>query len=425
MTPGPNEERQSSWTYTSRFVEEAESLERDYDFRAAYRRFLKAFDEYRDSKQDEDAFLALVRAGLSLERFQNWRALSALWEMTGNRLGDAAYPGHTFPLPHDPGQSGMFHIISWTKWKDPEAGYYRNDEPAKRKHQQYWAYLWAAEALEAERHYRGAAKNYRKAGLAAQFSSFGDRTQPDEDGYWTTIRVERKRGLKYRFAAECYFKAIKNHIAAHGVLRHSYKAVDALWYGPTSGKTDGHEMPLSDLQRLHDCWHAFREVRTSVGDKEGCISAFEEEVRELQEIQHLLRTAGNDSQARYVFWQRRHIELKLTPWPKCFGSWLKYLFLDASNVIRISLNSLAFVVITFIIFPYLYLSQDIIQMTNGTDGPSISDAILQSCAATVAVSIPEIAPAYYWGHIVSVGQSFLFYFFLIYMVYVYTKKPED
>lgn len=117
--------------------------------------------------------------------------------------------------------------------------------------------------------------------------------------------------------------------------------------------------------------------------------------------------------------------MKLTPWPKCFGSWLKYLFLDASNVIRISLNSLAFVVITFIIFPYLYLSQDIIQMTNGTDGPSISDAILQSCAATVAVSIPEIAPAYYWGHIVSVGQSFLFYFFLIYMVYVYTKKPED
>lgn len=64
----------------------AEELEEKFCFHEAYREFARCGLAWIEAEHAERAYVAILRAGLNLEKSQVWRAHSALWEMLGNRL---------------------------------------------------------------------------------------------------------------------------------------------------------------------------------------------------------------------------------------------------------------------------------------------------------------------------------------------------
>lgn len=404
-----------------------EKLETSYEFRAAYREFLQAYDECILADKQEDAYISLVRSGVCLERSQDWRALSALWEMMGNRLGEAAYPGSRFPSPNEPGQSGMFHIMSWTRWSDPEKGYYEpEDVYSKRKHQQFWAYLWAAEALQVERHHRKAAENFRKAAASVLHSQFGDRLKKTAEGYWTEERILAKSGMKFKLAADCFFKAARNDVMAYGELKAPYSYTDIKWTALDKVCTTGLGPDRrDDLDRLHECWAHYRSIREPIGDSENAADAVDEELRQLTEIQHRLRNAGNEKENRGVFARRRRLEISIARGLHKIRLSLTFFFLDSSLLTRIAANSVLVALLTCLIIPFVYYRYHLLVVEDSATRASFLECILHSLASTVSTSIEQIRPTYPAGQFLTVIQSFLLFFFLAYIVFVWTKKPED
>jgi hypothetical protein len=118
----------------------------EFEFSSAYARFL---DEARarESEGDREGALRLrVRAAQAIEKAQDWRAQSALWESIGDRLGEEIEPAFRSRHPQETGQSDMFHIISLEGWERISTQY---DAPEDaQRHRQAFAYMWAAGAAE-------------------------------------------------------------------------------------------------------------------------------------------------------------------------------------------------------------------------------------------------------------------------------------
>ena len=135
----------------------------------------------------------LMRAASCKERAQNSRQQSGLWERlayelaksTGGRFTDQM---ESFRARHlEPGQLGIFHIISYNEWMSPASGLVHlgkgQEEAGLRWLQRAWAYQWGAEEAEASGRLTHAARLWRLAGL-----SFADEHCPLQD------RFRKQRG---------------------------------------------------------------------------------------------------------------------------------------------------------------------------------------------------------------------------------------
>jgi hypothetical protein len=228
-----------------RLVAEAEEAEAERDFALAYRKFMLAADvfedEYarvgrdthpqdtddapRDAKdarppgkegaQLRDAMQkALFMAGLSLERDQEFRAHAATWrrlaDSIGQEISDELGLGHRFRRLIQPGQSRMFSVISHKQWDDPYVGYYEHDPVGLARHQQAWAYSWAANGLEVHGHYMSAARANRLSAICWELSCVGElgtlRAYRPEDGR-TEAEIWGGPGGKWRLALIRYTRA--------------------------------------------------------------------------------------------------------------------------------------------------------------------------------------------------------------------------
>lgn len=204
---------------TGRMKEEAQKLMRvakkadeNFDFFRAYSLFVRTaleFDKFEDINQ---ANICWARAATCWEKYNR----SALWEFLGNRLGNLTNPNYKFPSPSNPGQSGMYHIISWKEWIKPENHYYGYDLKAERKHQQAWAYMWAGEAAEIEHRFSSAGRFFRKAAISWELSKWGDRLPDQADENWTKDKLNKKYGNKWKNAAKFYFQTVYNFIQDKG-----------------------------------------------------------------------------------------------------------------------------------------------------------------------------------------------------------------
>ena len=253
------------------FARQAEVAEEAFAFQEAYGLFLQAA-RAADRADDVDGAIGFrVRAALALERAQDWRAHTALWEHVGDRLGERISPRFHSQRLSEQGQSEMFHVISFDGWR----------RLATDRDRQAGAYLWAARGAEQAGSHDLAGRLYLKAGIA----------------YELCARAHARRSrvaAAWRVAANCFFLAAVYAAASfhpedrdwERVLR--ARKLPAAWL--CEPETTGLER-LSHVARLRRAWHEYAATtgRRAAADRHLC--------DQLKAIQRALDTAGRRSAA--------------------------------------------------------------------------------------------------------------------------------
>lgn len=191
-------------------------------------------------------FSNLMRAASCKERAQNWRQQSGLWERLAYELAKSTGWNFTdrmesFRARHlEPGQLGIFHIISYDEWMSPASGRVHlvkgQEETGLRWLQRAWAYQWGAEEAEAGGRLAHAARLWRLAGL-----SFADEHCPLQD--------------RFREAARSFLHGATSTLRAGewvpmmfvATVRWDAKSVD--WGDPKTEATSEDQKPESNESR--------------------------------------------------------------------------------------------------------------------------------------------------------------------------------
>ncbi len=285
------------------------TAETAFDFSTAGRHYLIASTVAEAGSDDE--IRALMRAASCMERHQNWRSHSATWEKIGERLG--GQPSH-----YQPGQSDMYHVISYAAWEEALIG--RFSEPraagdesvntrqaARRAQQRAWCYQWAAEGTEQQRRHSHARDLYRKAGIAFIASA--------EMPYWKSRPAVRAKLMDT--AAWCFFRAAwcswqpgNLSVPALDSLRITSPPEDRFnvsWAPDQIFKAyrgpDAHRK-ATDLDRMCEAYLYYGRLRGSMALAHDCVA------QRLSELQALLYLTGERRQSRSVYTLRRHAERK-------------------------------------------------------------------------------------------------------------------
>lgn len=312
---------------------EAEEAEADRDFARAYSKFMLAADAFEDAGVREAMQLTLFKAGLALERSQEFRAHAATWrrlaESIGQELSDELGLGHRFRRRIQPGQSRMFSVICHEQWTDPYVGYYAKDPIALARHQQAWAFAWAADGCEMHGSYGTAARANRLSGICWELSRVGElgtlqpcrseegRTEPEPIG---------GPGAKWKLALIHYTRAIVASVRSgepgerawlfeRGEPRYLGWETGMDAFTPDGGAYEKRRRleelelgeaalePQSDLQRLRRCWANF--TRDAGLSDHNRVEEVREHAGRLQVIQDALVGAGRRRDAIRVYRERQ------------------------------------------------------------------------------------------------------------------------
>jgi len=282
---------------------EAERLERRFEYESAHRLYLIAADEYRAESKVAEAIDCLMRSARAREKGDARRLIPACWEKLGDSVGESL--GEVWRPVKEPGLEGMHRIIGDGRWAAPEDDFYEQDANGIARHQQAWAYYWAALNLERTRHTRLACILWRKAAYAWRQSAFD--SPPDTES-------RRPRDNKWRLAADCHRRALVNLIRFEGGLRDGYAlgpryTRSELDYPP---RVDADEDTIDDLALMRDAFlrhgtqtadparawttlvSAYRELRITSEEEGDDDAAWEMYVQEMEsETDTLARQAAN------------------------------------------------------------------------------------------------------------------------------------
>lgn len=408
----------------------AEDADEGFDFSLAYRLFIQAAIEFDNLKNVSQANVCLVRAATNLEKFQIWRGHSALWEYLGNRLGNLANPEFKFPNPNKPGQSGMYHIVSWNEWRHPYNGYYGNDIRAEQLHQQAWAYTWGGDEAEAEQRYGIAGKLFRKAAISYELSKWGDRPIEKADDVWKKHRLEERYGNKWKYAARFYFKAMYNYTLDKGknpdeaFLFVAYEPNQVGWPSKTSKESKSNEAvyeKADDIERMIRCWRNYGETKNNV------VKALQECCRQLSILQDQFAHIGKRNYQKKIYHIKKKLELEIeaieNSWKYPFN-WLYYHLTGSGSSIK--RTSLSIIPIYIIIFPSIYYLGGLFKHGINSSTPiNFNDAILFSLANAVSISINDYTVESFIGSIIQTLNALSALLFVGYIVWLMTRSFEE
>lgn len=468
-------------------VQQAEKADESFDFSLAYRLFIQAYFEYEKLRDIKQANISLVRAVTCLEKLQDWRGHSALWELLGNRLGNMIDCNYEFP--NSSGQSGMYHIISWEEWIRPQNGYYCNDVEAERRNQQAWAYMWGAQGLEAEHRYSRASKLFRKAAIGWELSKWGDRNPDQTDGIWKKEHLEKCFGNKWKDAAKCYFLAAYNTIQDRGkniydtYLISPYKPNQIGWESKNSfqSKEETYEK-AGDIGRMIRCWRNYGNAKNNL------VEALEECRKDISILQNQLAIMGRRKDAAILHKEREKLKLdidkisalnflvhlkmfihsKTTPFvfyiksnfgisyclrfvdtnitskiyakSKLWADFFQWIYYQVTKISRhwvyyqlteggtsLKRTFLSVTILYILIFPFIYLSFGLLKHNDTSISINLIDAIIFSLANTVSITIDNyaIAKNNFVASIVQTLNALSAYFILGYFIWLMTRSFED
>lgn len=405
----------------TRLYNSGDKLDKHFLFARAANLFLLACENYEKGGRDEEATMSEVRAAICLEKSQNWRLHSAVWERVGDRLGNQINPNDGFKGPSKLWQSGMFHIICSPEWQDPECGYYKGDHDAIKRHQQAWSYMWAAQECDANQRLGIAARLFRKAALSFEASKWGEREITDSDDVWTQERIESKAGEKLKLAADCYFKATYCHLKERGDLRLEYQPDEVMWGSgdslcghPASNRAD-------DVERLCRCLTDYGIAR---GTPFESLAAIDQKLKVLQDC---LAQLARQRAARALYVQRKEFSLSVycrhdkKQW---LPLWLYHISTGSSSSIRRTLVTIG--VVYCIIFPLLFYCCGLIEVVAADNAaPSLVDSLIFSLANALTLSVVGIQPKGVCGVLLGLFETFLAYVGLGYCIWIICRSFEE
>jgi len=270
----------------------AARAERSFSFWSAAR-WYRGAALARHPDRDELAF-AWMRSARALQKAENARTQTAIWEALGNELGlqiaantkrpETDYLGRYRSPRRRPRQATDFGVISDEEWSEPPNQSYTPE--GLRRHHQASVFEWAAEVALAHRQYAEAARLYRRAGISWEKSERRD---------------------KWRRGATCYHQAAlsASQTARHATRRGIYackwcpsclreKSTEEHCKHPDQPSAllpDG-EGQGTDLERLRCCWLEAAE--------RGSTDVLVEACRQLAAIQRQLAVAGSHDDAKAV-----------------------------------------------------------------------------------------------------------------------------
>jgi hypothetical protein len=365
-----------------------------------------------------------MRAASCKERAQNWRQQSGLWERLAYELAKStgwSFPGRmeSFRARHlEPGQLGIFHIISYDEWMSPASGLIHlakgQEEKGLRHLQRAWAYQWGAEEAEASGRLTHAARLWRLAGL-----SFTDDLCPLQD--------------RFRDAARSFLHGATSTLRAGEwvpmifVATVPWDAASIEWGDPKTeattedqrlGPNEAHAEYRTDLE-----WHQYAWQRYLEGIKgsPARADAMDEWARELNQLQQLLIAAGNRRHGVRLYQERMRIQLRLL---RIGHQWVALLFrkiyywttLSGSSVRRALLTAF---IVNAVILPLLYWSTGAAQAgTSGHNGASFPDTLILSLANVVSLSTSSAHIVTEWASALQALQAISGYFILAFIVWV-------
>jgi hypothetical protein len=267
-----------------------------------------AADAFEDAGLRDSMQNALFRAALSLERNQDFRAHAATWrrlaDSIGQEVSDDLGLNHQFRRRTQPGQSRMFSVISSDQWAEPYDGYYKHHPIARARHQQAWAYAWAADGLELHGLYSSAARANRLSAICWELSQVGELGT-----LWAHRPGEGRRELetgggpggKWQLALIHYTRAAVASANSRGPEERAWLLdggdPKSLGWDPGPGATlrrldpdatrdrdrelelsiDALE-PQSDLQRIRRCWKKLETTANLIDRPSDHAAAVREEV---------------------------------------------------------------------------------------------------------------------------------------------------
>jgi hypothetical protein len=444
----------------------AAGADQRYEFHAAYRGFLRAADSFQKAGEPDRANTSRFKAAISLEKSQDWRANSALWENLGDRLGEDLTPKSKSRHPNQPGQSGMFHVISTDRWGKLYEWYYEPGSAEERRHEQALSYMWGAAGAESAGSLDLASSLYRKAGIAWELTTWGDRDP--RPGYEADVQARETRGEKWLVASNCFFHAAYN--AAQSISPESKEWERVLnRYTPSEygwqTDTDGHPfLPESDVERLVRCWKNHGETRHTHTD------SVQQACEQLSTIQLELSRRGRRKSAIQVYRMRERLALDISQkqkdhwWrrrrprngptglrPLSDQAWATAVFVRlarGAKRVRLGLidrldrsarrahlaltNSGSSLLRTFasaivlyvIIFPAIYWSSGVVEHSESHAPIGFGDSIIFTLANLVSLSVRDYVAPGVVGATVQTLQAVSAYFVLGYVIWQLTRSFE-
>jgi hypothetical protein len=375
-------------------------------------------------ESSNNRFSNLMRAASCKERAQNWRQQSGLWERLAYELAKSTgvhFPDRmeAFRARHlEPGQLGIFHIISYDEWMSPASGLVHlvkgEEEKGLRWLQRAWAYQWGAEEAEASGRLTHAARLWRLAGL-----SFADDDCPLQD--------------RFREAARSFLHGATSTLGAGEwvpmmfVAKVPWDSASVEWGDPKTGTVTEDRQPGPDKgltgRRTDLAWHqyAWQKYVQGIKDSTAQADARDEWARELNQLQQMLSTVGDRYHAALLYQERMRVQHKIL---RLRHQWTTLLFrklyywtsLSGSSVRRALLTTL---IVNAIIFPLLYWSTGVaLAGTSEQHRASFPETLIMSLANLVSFSTSSAHVSTEWASALQTLQAVSGYFILAFIVWV-------
>ena len=416
------------WTaqQVSRLERSARAHENKFEFdEAAHLYFRAAALEGPGQRR----YANLMRAASCKERAQNWRQHSGLWERLAYELAKAT--GVDFPLEmesfrsraKEPGQLGIFHIISYREWASPTSRLVhlaKDQEQVSLYHlQRAWAYQWAAEEAEASGRLGHAARLWRLAGMC-----FKQENCPLEDRW-------RQAARSFLHAATSTLRSVEWEPMPF-VATVGWDASTIEWGDPQTRESDTGQVTArtsADDKKHTDLeWHrlAWSEYLKRIKGTERK-AALEEQARELKQLQQMLISVGDRRHGVQAYRERMRTNIQFyklsRDWARLVTMKLYYWTSKSGSSVRWPL--LIALAVNAGVLPLLYWSTGVAHAgALGAHRASFVDTLILSLASLVSFSTTRAHITAQWASALQTLQALSGYFTLAFILWVAQRFSE-
>jgi hypothetical protein len=416
------------WTaqHVSRLERSARAHEKNFEFDEAAHLYFRAASLEGPGQR---RYSNLMRAASCKERAQNWRQQSGLWERLAYELAkttdvDFSREMESFrDRTKEPGQFGIFHIISYREWASPTSRLVHlvkgKEQESLHWLQRAWAYQWAAEEAEASGRLSHAARLWRLAGLC-----FINEACPLEDRL-------RQAARSFLHAATSTLRSAEwEPMPFVATLR--WNAITIDWGDPETRESVNREVTASgkkpDKKRTDLEWHehAWCEYLKHIGDADRK-AALEERARELKQLQQMLISVGDRHHSVQAYQARMRTDIQLC---RLSHRWMRLVIrqlyysttLSGSSVRRPLLIALA---INAGVLPLIYWSTGVAHAgVVGAHRASFADTLILSLSSLVSFSTSRAHIVAQWASALQALQALSGYFILAFILWVAQRFSE-
>lgn len=462
------------------FAKTAKEAEEAFRFREAFRLYSLAADALLSSREvdtphpDEvpERATYMMYAARCLEMGEHWRAVSGAWEWLANELGwaiDKAVLKDELPedqvqeflttrykVKASPEQLHEFSkVIRDAEWFTPPRQDYDGDPDLIRRHQRASAYQWAANHARAARENAEAARLFRRAAVAWEQSSRGDRDVRAANCYFQaslsaaeTARGETRRGIIDPWCPACLREKSQESACRHD--RHVMTGRPG-----EAPKSDLLRLKCCSLKAIEDAWRQREEKKRRVsatgaaGVKEVRASqsklsdTYDEFHRQLAEIQRTV--AAHEARAVAVeVYQFRHGVLRqhlrtyrdrnfhddgrIAAAVRGRFEWaretLMWLFSNNGSSVRRTVLSLGFVYL--VIAPLLWSAFNAVHVAEGVSaGPGAAEALVFSLTSLVNLTTSHFTPGGWERNLLQALEAISGVFSFGYLLWISQRSYAD